>query len=161
MGTVFIKILEMSITASFLMIAVILLRFPLKKAPKWFMGVLWAIVALKLIMPFQVESQFGIFPDVNGAVESLLLGDNKDEEVPEVTYHDYTPASEVGAASIGGDNMIVPSDAEYDYLPNEQIIATSANSRALEVLSVRSEILSLPAIHGRQHQLTDFRWRGL
>ncbi len=142
MGTVFIKILEMSITASFLMIAVILLRFPLKKAPKWFMGVLWAIVALKLIMPFQVESQFGIFPDVNGAVESLLLGDNKDEEVPEVTYHDYTPASEVGAASIGGDNMIVPSDAEYDYLPNEQIIATSANSGALEVLSVRSEILA-------------------
>ena len=145
MGTVFIKILEMSITASFLMIAVILLRFPLKKAPKWFMGVLWAIVALKLIMPFQVESQFGIFPDVNGAVESLLLGDNNDVEKIEVTYHEYNPASEIGAAAVGGENMMAPAGSDgviYDYLPNEQIITESVQSGVFGTLSLRGEGLA-------------------
>ena len=48
MGVVFLKVFEMSIAALLLILAVVLLRFPLRRAPKWFMGVLWAIVALRL-----------------------------------------------------------------------------------------------------------------
>ncbi|MBP3782217.1 MAG: hypothetical protein J6I68_03115 [Butyrivibrio sp.] len=73
MGLIFSKVLEMSMAAVLLIVAVTLLRIPLKKAPKWFMGVLWTIVALRLLVPLQVESGLGFMPDF-GQVTSLVTG---------------------------------------------------------------------------------------
>ena len=56
MGDMFLKILNMSIVASWLILAVVLLRFILKKAPKWVAVLLWGIVALRLVVPFSFES---------------------------------------------------------------------------------------------------------
>ena len=56
MAGAFIKLLNMSIAAGWLVLAVILLRFVLKKAPKWVNPLLWGVVALRLVMPFSVES---------------------------------------------------------------------------------------------------------
>ena len=71
MGLIFSKVLEMSMAAVLLIVAVALLRIPLKKAPKWFMGVLWTIVALRLLVPLQVESGLGFMPDF-GQVTSMI-----------------------------------------------------------------------------------------
>lgn len=73
MGLIFSKVLEMSMAAVLLIVAVALLRIPLKKAPKWFMGVLWTIVALRLLVPIQIESGLGFMPDF-GQVTSLVTG---------------------------------------------------------------------------------------
>ncbi len=62
MNVVFIKLLNMSITASYIVLAVILLRFLLKKAPKWIRGVLWGFVAIRLICPFSLKSVFSLIP---------------------------------------------------------------------------------------------------
>lgn len=62
MTAIFLKLLNMSIAASWLVLAVILLRFFLKKAPRWIMCLLWGIVALRLVMPFAVESAFSLIP---------------------------------------------------------------------------------------------------
>ena len=62
MSGVFIKILNLSLSASWLILAVILLRALLKKAPKWFPCALWAIVALRLILPFSFESATSLIP---------------------------------------------------------------------------------------------------
>lgn len=62
MTSAFYTILNMSITASWLVLAVILLRFALKKAPKWIMGVLWGFVAFRLMCPFSVESILSLIP---------------------------------------------------------------------------------------------------
>ena len=62
MDAVFIKLLNMSITASWLILAVVLLRFLLKKASKRVMGVLWGFVAIRLIFPFSLESVFSLVP---------------------------------------------------------------------------------------------------
>lgn len=62
MNVVFIKLLNMSITASYIVLAVILLRFLLKKAPKWIRGVLWGFVAIRLICPFSLKSIFSLIP---------------------------------------------------------------------------------------------------
>lgn len=62
MENVFLKIFNMSITASWIALAVMLLRLPLKKAPKWIMGVLWAFVALRLILPISLESVLSLIP---------------------------------------------------------------------------------------------------
>ena len=62
MAGAFIKLLNMSIAASWLVLAVLLLRFVLKKAPKWVNPLLWGVVALRLVMPFSVESVLSLIP---------------------------------------------------------------------------------------------------
>lgn len=63
MGVVFLRVLNMSITASWLIVAVILLRFLLKKAPRWISCLLWAFVAVRLICPVSIESGLSLVPD--------------------------------------------------------------------------------------------------
>ena len=58
----FVKILNMSIIASWLILAVVLFRFILKKAPKWIAVLLWGIVALRLVVPFSFESALSLIP---------------------------------------------------------------------------------------------------
>jgi beta-lactamase regulating signal transducer with metallopeptidase domain len=62
MTPVFLKLLNMSIAASWLVLAVIALRFLLKKAPSWISCLLWGIVALRLVMPFTIESALSLIP---------------------------------------------------------------------------------------------------
>ncbi|MGN0447639.1 MAG: M56 family metallopeptidase [Acutalibacteraceae bacterium] len=58
----FLTIVNMSISASWIVLAVLLLRLLLKKAPKWITVLLWGIVGLRLIMPFSFESIFSLIP---------------------------------------------------------------------------------------------------
>lgn len=58
----FMKILNMSVAASWLIIAAVLLRFLLKKAPRWIAVLLWGIVALRLAVPFSFESTLSLIP---------------------------------------------------------------------------------------------------
>ena len=62
MAGIFLKIINMSISASWLVLVVLLLRLLLKKAPKWINGILWGFVGLRLIMPFSFESIFSLIP---------------------------------------------------------------------------------------------------
>ena len=62
MSAVFLKILNMSITAGWLILAVILLRALLKKAPKWVFCLLWGLVALRLVCPVSLESVLSLIP---------------------------------------------------------------------------------------------------
>ena len=60
--TMFLKLMNMSISASWLVLAVLILRFALKKAPKWVNVILWGIVAVRLICPFSIESALSLIP---------------------------------------------------------------------------------------------------
>lgn len=62
MGDIFLKTLNMSIATNWLILAVVLLRFVLKKAPKWIAVLLWGIVALRLVVPFSFESALSLIP---------------------------------------------------------------------------------------------------
>lgn len=62
MSGLFLKILNMSISASYIVFAVLLLRLLLKKAPKWINCILWGIVGLRLVLPFSIESMFSLIP---------------------------------------------------------------------------------------------------
>ncbi|MCL2286358.1 MAG: peptidoglycan DD-metalloendopeptidase family protein [Firmicutes bacterium] len=68
MSYVFLAVLNMSITATIVALAVIVARIPLKKAPKIFSYALWAVVLFRLVVPFNIESAFGLMP---GATVSL------------------------------------------------------------------------------------------
>lgn len=62
MSEIFLKLLNMSISASYLVLAVILLRLLLKRAPKWIRVVLWGIVAVRLVCPLSIESTLSLIP---------------------------------------------------------------------------------------------------
>lgn len=62
MDAVFLKLLNMSIAAGWLIMAVIFLRLIFKKAPKWIRCILWAIVAVRLVCPFTIESPLSLIP---------------------------------------------------------------------------------------------------
>ena len=95
MNTVFIKILNMSIAASWLIAAVLLLRLLLRKAPRWISCVLWALVALRLIIPFTFESSLSAVP----SSETISVGTSKESSPKslEPIYPGHYPASHLCA----------------------------------------------------------------
>ncbi len=78
MGELFLKILNMSFVASWLILAVILLRLALKKAPKWITCALWALAAIRLVCPFSLESKLSVVqnqePFTQEIVEAIVPG---------------------------------------------------------------------------------------
>lgn len=62
MTQAFLKLLNMSICASWIVLAVLVLRPFLRKAPKWIVCILWSVVALRLILPFSLESGISLIP---------------------------------------------------------------------------------------------------
>ncbi len=63
MDAIFLKILNMSIAASFLILPVIIFRLVFRKAPKWIRCVMWSMVGAKLIIPFSFESRLSLIPN--------------------------------------------------------------------------------------------------
>ena len=63
MTGVFQRILDTSLSASWLILAILGLRLLLRKMPKWDNVLLWGLVALRLLLPFSIESRFCLIPD--------------------------------------------------------------------------------------------------
>ena len=78
MNELFLKIINMSISASWLVLAVLILRFVLKKAPKWVNILLWGIVAIRLICPFSFESALSLIPSAETFPEKVISGPSFD-----------------------------------------------------------------------------------
>ena len=68
MSELFLTVLNMSLTASYVILFVMLVRLLLKKAPKVISYVLWGVVAFRLIIPFSFESMFSLIPRNANAV---------------------------------------------------------------------------------------------
>ena len=78
MNELFLKIINMSISASWLVMAVLILRLVLKKAPKWVNVLLWGIVAVRLICPFSFESALSLIPSAETFPEKAISGPSFD-----------------------------------------------------------------------------------
>ena len=86
MNEVFLKIVNMSISAVWLVLAVLALRLMLRKVPKWINVALWGIVAVRLLCPFSVESVMSLIPSA--------------QTIPLDIGMDTTPAIHSGVSSI-------------------------------------------------------------
>ena len=73
MDTLFLHLLNMSITAGWLVLALVLLRPLLRKAPKALTCALWAVVAIRLLCPFSIESVFSLLPSAEPIPQEILL----------------------------------------------------------------------------------------
>ena len=72
MSALFLKILNMSVCASWIAAAVLVLRFCLKRAPKWVNVLLWGFVAARMICPVSIESALSLIPRAD-AISSAVL----------------------------------------------------------------------------------------
>lgn len=74
MSDIFLNLFNLSIIASWLVLAVIVARMLLKKAPKYIRCILWGLVGLRLVFPFSIESVFSLIPSAK-VIESEMLYD--------------------------------------------------------------------------------------
>lgn len=72
MEAVFAKLVSISIVANWLILAVILLRVLLKKAPRWITCILWALVAVRLVFPFSIESPVSLIPETTSVIQEAV-----------------------------------------------------------------------------------------
>lgn len=75
MEAVFLKILNMSITASWIVLAVIVVRLLLRKAPKWIIVLMWGLAGIRLVCPFSLESVFSLIPSAETVPSNILYMD--------------------------------------------------------------------------------------
>ena len=100
MDDVFLKLVNLSISASWLILAVLVLRVVLKKAPKWVMPLLCGVVALRLVCPFSIESVLSLIPSAE-TIPSEIVTETREPVLYEqatldiVTNPTLPPAAEV------------------------------------------------------------------
>lgn len=73
MSSYFITVLNMSLTASYVVLAVIIVRLLLKRAPKIFSYALWAVVLFRLVCPLSFESNFSLIPNSNEIIPHDII----------------------------------------------------------------------------------------
>jgi len=78
MSAFFLQIVNMSISASWIVLAVLLLRSILKEVPKWTRVLLWGIVAVRLICPFSLESDMSLIPSAETFPQEVISGPSFD-----------------------------------------------------------------------------------
>lgn len=98
MAAVFLKLLNLSISASWLVLAVLVLRLVSKRSPKWMNVLLWGMVALRLMLPFSIESALSLIP----SAETVS---------PAVVQFDPAPTITSGVSVI--DNAVNPALSEH------------------------------------------------
>ncbi len=84
---IFLKILNMSITAGWLILAVICIRFLFRKIPKWVICFLWGSVAFRLICPFSIESPLSILPSTEPVRSSAVVEGEVQNYIPSIDSH--------------------------------------------------------------------------
>ena len=72
MTTLFIKVFNLSITAGWIVIAALVLRPFLKKAPRWISVALWGIVVVRLVLPFSFQSVLSLLPSAQAIPSDIL-----------------------------------------------------------------------------------------
>ena len=121
MSTLFFKVLEMSLMGSVVILITILARFLLRNRSKRFIMILWAVVALRLIVPFGFESAFSIFnylplptqaaPAIEEVSEAALPDNNSGAYEAPVNYAEFNNSDAPAAAEVPGDQVKeAPSD---------------------------------------------------
>lgn len=88
MEKVFLSLLNMSITAGWLVLAVILVRFILKKTPKYLRCLLWIPVGIRLVCPFTVESVISLIPSAETVPEAIIYAESPaiNSGIPLINY---------------------------------------------------------------------------
>ncbi len=148
MTELFLDILSLSLSASWLVVAAIVIRLVLPKAPKALYVAMWGLVALRLILPISLESALSLVPEAvssGEAVESWsqapadLLGPVISEEPVEI------PATGVSDLEKPGEVLSPPSDL-YSAVPDQPTVEQVLVPTLAMVWAVGAGLLTIYAV---------------
>lgn len=98
MGAIFLHLFNMSITAGWLVLAIVIVRLLFRNMPKTIRCVLWALVAIRLICPVAIESDVSLVPSA--------------ETIPQHNLYSSKPTINSGIYAINSAvNPIISGDA--------------------------------------------------
>lgn len=113
MSELFLSVLNKSLTASYVILVVILIRLLLKRAPKVISYSLWGVVAFRLVAPFTFESVFSLLPRTR---------DRSPNPIPQESMHQQSTQIHSGIEvvdSFVGRTLPAPTASDsVNYLPN-------------------------------------------
>ncbi len=87
MGDIFLKLLNMSITAGWFILAVLCIRLLFRRIPKWVNCFLWGAVAIRLLCPFPIESPFSLLPSAEPVKSSTMVEGEIQSYIPSIDSH--------------------------------------------------------------------------
>ena len=106
MERIFLQVFFVGISASWLILAILLLRYMFSRAPKWIACLLWMFLGLRLVCPFSIESSYSLIPKQFTALLERRIGyfqegrdlyiENKGQSVNSVHINDGTNAGQAG-----------------------------------------------------------------
>ena len=112
MEALFVKLLQLSLPAGALVLAVMGLRLVLRRAPRWTFCLLWGLVALRLICPVSLESGLAWMPA--GLGDGTLVEEWTDDYVGDTAIvHDTAPNYDAAAAAVGSDPIPAGEGGTY------------------------------------------------
>ena len=145
--------LNMSITAGWIVLAVLLIRFLFKKrAPKALFPVLWAIVAVRLVCPVTVESSFSVLRNTE-PVEQETLSENifrQTDTIGETTVPETDEKEQYGDSAQGNVEIIsgtggAGDSAESEWSPSQTEGSTPMTGTGPETEYIES-VTETPAV---------------
>ena len=119
MGALFLQLLNMSITAGWLVLAIVLARFIFRNMPKAIRCILWALVAIRLICPVAIESAVSLVPSAETIPQQNL-------------FYGRTPAINSGIYAI---NSAVNPMLYGEYGPNGEWLTGNIVAQAVNISS--------------------------
>lgn len=120
MESVFIEVLNMSLTASIMIAAVFLVRFLLKKSPRIYSYVLWGIVLFRLLCPISFESNLSLL----GVLQSEPAVEGHMEYIPQDIGYQMQPQVKlpIGAANEAVNNSLPAGNPQGSVNPMQIIL---------------------------------------
>lgn len=144
MTDLFLKVLEMSVMGSVVILVTILTRFLLRKRSKRFIMILWAVVAVRLLIPLNIGSSISIFnylPLNTGAITSQVTGSERTEGTVEKGYVETEEL--IGAVEYKADTLVTASE---DSTPDDTDQSRAASQSALMQAKAMPGIRSILAV---------------
>lgn len=113
----FLTLVNRGLSAGWLVLAVIVARFLLKKAPRWAVCALWGLVALRLLCPFSPESPLSLIPDAQPvSPEAVWNTVPAVEMTPDATEAPVSPVLEA----------VLPDGLPVSPTPAQEIVAAAS-----------------------------------
>ena len=114
---IFLEVLNTALISGILIVVVCLARLLIKRAPKWFSCVLWAFVAIRLVLPISLTSVFSLMPK-----ERPISGNMVDSSISQMSAERLDVNKEL--LSLVGGVASTPGDAGNSWMAFVSVAST-------------------------------------
>lgn len=119
LGEIFMRFVNAAIAASWLVLAVLLLRLVLKKAPRRLICLLWAVVAVRLVLPVSIESPVSLVPSAETFPVEKIYSAAREDATDKSAWHVDTGFEKLNGEAV--DELLMPGTASGNWLRSEAL----------------------------------------